>query len=204
VRLIPRSWSAARQALWKARLETIRDNEHVRRIEQPVYKRRWDEQWKIGNRWQCGQPAYDAEFLEAFDWWLSEKAEWWLETKKGGGPVALAEWTEAPWSDPRVQAAWQVAAEARHRLDQWKSQQDEADAEPAALDPSRAAFARFFKALVKEQSVPEHIPFAKPWEEVERRTRVPAKVKSIRGKLNVPRERFWLTASEEYRVARPF
>lgn len=29
----------------------IRDNEHIRRIEQPVYKRRWDEQWKVSNRW---------------------------------------------------------------------------------------------------------------------------------------------------------
>ena len=37
----------------------------IRRIEQPVYKRRWDEQWKVGNRWQSGQPAYDAEFIEA-------------------------------------------------------------------------------------------------------------------------------------------
>ena len=57
VKLIPKEWSKERKALWRTRLEIIRDNEHVRRIEQPVYKRRWDEQWKVGNRWVCGQPA---------------------------------------------------------------------------------------------------------------------------------------------------
>ena len=81
IALIPSGWSEARKSLWRRRLEIIRDNEHVRRIEKTVYKRRWDEQWKVGNRWVCGQSAYDAEFLDAFEWWLSEKAEWWLEHK---------------------------------------------------------------------------------------------------------------------------
>ena len=48
-------WSANKKKLWRARLEAIRDNEHIRRIEQPIYKRRWDEQWKVGNRWECGR-----------------------------------------------------------------------------------------------------------------------------------------------------
>src|SRR5205085_10244457 len=119
VELIPAGWSAARRKLWQQRLALIRDKEHVRRIEQPVYKRRWDEQWKVGNRWEAGQHAYDAEFSEAFDWWLSEKAEWWLEKRKSGGPVALDDWAVALWSDPRVQAAWPVAADAQHRLELW-------------------------------------------------------------------------------------
>src|SRR5208337_2401977 len=59
----------------QARLAAIRDNEHIRRIEQPVYKRRWDEQWKVGNEWRCGEIAYAAEFIGAFEWWLKEKAE---------------------------------------------------------------------------------------------------------------------------------
>ena len=42
VKLIPADWPKSRRALWEARLAAIRDNEHVRRIEQPVYKRRWD------------------------------------------------------------------------------------------------------------------------------------------------------------------
>ena len=54
VALIPADWPKLRRALWEARLAAIRDNEHIRRIEQPVYKRRWDEQWKVGNRWMAG------------------------------------------------------------------------------------------------------------------------------------------------------
>jgi hypothetical protein len=32
------------------RREMQHDIIDIRRIEQPVYKRRWDEQWKVGNR----------------------------------------------------------------------------------------------------------------------------------------------------------
>ena len=72
------------------------------------------------------------------------------------------------------------------------------------VDASRAAFVRFFKALVKEQSVPESIPFAVPWEQLEKKQKVPAVVKKIRGKLNVPRERFWIMAEGQYRTVKPF
>jgi len=54
---IPQDWSPAKKDLWAERLAAIRDNEHVRRIERAVYKRRWDEQWKVGNTWQCGRPT---------------------------------------------------------------------------------------------------------------------------------------------------
>jgi hypothetical protein len=189
--------------LWQSRLQVIRDNEHIRRIEQPVYKRRWEEQWKIGNSWQCGQPAYDAEFLDAFGWWLSEKAEWYLEFQQDGGPVSLQDWTAALWSDTRVQAAWQVAAEAEHRLEQWKAPQDDSGSRDVPhRDDSPAAFAKFLKALVRDQSVPENIPYAQSWEEVEQTMRVPAQVKKIRGRLNVPRERFWTDATGNYRIPR--
>ena len=114
--LMPADWPEDRKGLWRARLECIRDNEHIQRIEQPVYKRRWDEQWKVKNRWECGQVAYDAEFVEAFDWWLSEKAEWWLEQEAAGGPVGIAEWTAALGNDTRVKAAWLVVQEALQRL----------------------------------------------------------------------------------------
>jgi hypothetical protein len=180
VALIPVDWPQERKALWQARLEAIRDSEHIRRIEQPVYKRRWDEQWKVGNRWQCGPVAYDAEFVDAFDWWLSEKAEWWLEKKRNGGPVALDGWTAALQQDPRVQAAWAVAREALERLGK------------------RADFDRYFSALVKEQTVPDDIPAAVPWDELEKKRKIPAAVKRIRGKLNVPRERFRVTGSGGY------
>lgn len=172
VALIPSDWPKNRNGLWRARLAAIRDNEHIRRIEAPVYKRRWDEQWKVGNKWQCGPVAYDAELVDAFDWWLSEKAEYWLENRKGGRPASLEEWTAALAADTRVKSAWEVVSEALERLGRC------------------ADFARYFAALVKEQSVPEDIPWAVPWEKLPKSVKVTANTKRIRGKLNVPRERF--------------
>jgi len=37
-----------------------------------------------------------------------------------------------------------------------------------------------------------------PWDQLEKEMKNPAKVKSIRGKLNVPRERFHLTSDDRY------
>ena len=58
VELLPDEWSDIRRKLWQVRLAAINDNVHVRRIEQAVYKRRWDEQWKVGNEWRSGSVAY--------------------------------------------------------------------------------------------------------------------------------------------------
>jgi type I restriction-modification system DNA methylase subunit len=197
---VPANWSVARRELWRERLMLIRDNEHIRRIEQSIYKRRWDEQWKVGNRWERGQPAYDAELIDAFSWWLSEKAEWWLE--QCGEPVSLDKWEGALWKDTRIQVAWPVIAEAQHRLELWKDGQKKVAGRPPVLDPSHAAFTKFFKALVKEQTVPERIPFGIPFDKL--KIKVSAQVKSIRGTLNVPRERFNVTEAGLYRVASAF
>lgn len=178
--LIPADWPDDRKGLWRARLECIRDNEHIQRIEQPVYKRRWDEQWKVKTRWECGQVAYDAEFVEAFDWWLSEKAEWWLEHEAAGGPVGIAEWAAALGNDTRVKAAWPVVQEAIQRLGK------------------KDSFDRHFRNLAKSQSVPDDIPWAVPWDELEKKRKIPDAVKRIRGKLNVPRERFRTTGDGDY------
>ncbi len=164
--LIPAEWIALRRELWKQRLEVIRDNEHIRRIEQPVYKRRWY------------QPdSYEKQFTKAFEWWLLEKAEWWLENKKAGGPVSLEDWAAALWKDDRVQAAASVV-------------------EGKSL--TFALFTKLFKSVINSETVPEGIPFAKPWDELEAKGKLPAKVKNIRGKLNVPRERFRLRGKDEY------
>jgi len=226
VALIPTSWAAERRALWQARLAAIRDNEHIRRIEQPVYKRRWDEQWKVGNQWRSGPVAYAAEFVDAFEWWLSEKAEWWLERKKNGGPVELDDWAATIWKDSRVQAAWPVAAENYALLDYEKAKEKaEENSEPvpalpaghgaaqqglvgAGLVPARGqgtregcpyAFFKAFKRIIDDETVPEDIPFAVPYDDLERRKiKISPKVKSIRGKLNVPRERFHLRGRTTY------
>ncbi len=197
VKLIPKEWPAARKKLWEVRLAAIRDNEHIRRIEQPVYKRRWDEQWKVGNQWRCGPIAYAAEFIDAFEWWLREKAEWWLESKRNGGPVEIEVWAEALWRDSRIQAAWPVAAEEYAFLENEKAREKaEENGEPVPAPAKGAAdatsFRREFKRIIEDETVSAGFPFAVPYDDLERelRKKVPAKLRSIRGKLNVPRERF--------------
>jgi len=58
----------------------------------------------------------------------------------------------------------------------------------------------WFKSLVVESTVPDWIPPAMEWEQVEKKfkAKVPARAKKICGKLNVPRERFWLTEDRKY------
>jgi len=165
--LVPQDWNKNRRELWINRFMAIRDNEHIRRIEQPVYKRRWY------------QPnSYEKQFGKAFEWWLLEKAEFWLENKKSGGPISLDIWTAALWNDERVQAAATVV-EGGHL--------------------SASSFIKLFRNIINSETVPEGIPFAVPWAELEAKgNKIPAKAKSIRGKLNVPRERFRLKGKEEY------
>jgi hypothetical protein len=205
VSLIPPGWPLERRALWTARLSAIRDEEHIRRIEQPVYKRRWDEQWKVGNQWCCGPVAYAAEFVDAFEWWLREKAEWWLENEANGGPVELDAFVAALWKDPRIQAAWPLAAEQQAFLEHEKAREKaeaEEDIPPPPPTPSVdfVGFARAFKRIVDDETVPENLPWAVPFDELEqkRKLKVPAKVRSIRGQLNVPRERFHLRGRTTY------
>jgi hypothetical protein len=63
-----------------------------------------------------------------------------------------------------------------------------------------ASFVKAFKRIIDDETVPEGIPWATPYDELEekQKIRIPSKVKSIRGKLNVPRERFHLRGKTEY------
>jgi hypothetical protein len=190
--------------LWEARLSAIRDNEHIRRIEQPVYKRRWDEQWKVSNRWMSGPVAYAQELVDAFRWWLAEKAEWHLEHKANGGPLGLASWTAALWRDTRIQAAWPVAAEAILTVEQWKFENagDKAVKKEPKLADHCEAFGRFLKETVADESVPAGIPPAVPWDDLasKKKWTTPQlkKAQAVRGKLNVPRERFRQAEDAQY------
>ena len=51
-----------------------------------------------------------------------------------------------------------------------------------------------------EETVPEGFPFGTPYDELEKKlTRpIPGKVRKVRGKLNVPRERFHLRGRTQY------
>jgi hypothetical protein len=206
VALIPASWSQNKKKLWRVRLEAIRDNEHIRRIEQSVYKRRWDEQWKVGNHWECGLVAYAQEFIDAFIWWLSEKAEWHLEHKANGGPIALQNWSATLFKDSRVAAAWPVVANAiyevgKYKFDTLDQEKKEIRRKPKA-DNSYTAFERFFREMVLDQSVAHGIPPAVPWNELAAKKKwTPAQLKKaqhVRGKLNVPRERFRIGSASEF------
>jgi len=142
----PADWDESRKKLWQARTETIRTDEHIARIEQPMYKRRW------------APPDYEKEFAEAFKWWLREKAEFYLEHAADGGPVSLKEWAAALWKDSRVRAA----AEVYHG--------------------GTLLGARHFEPILKEAVEEETVP--------DDETAFKARHKQLRGKLNVPRERF--------------
>lgn len=175
---IPEHFSPERRALWQARLDLIASNEHIRRIEQPIYKRRW-----------YRKESDEQEFRRAFDWWMLEKAEWWLEHKTRK-PVTLEEWADALWQDQRIRAAVQVVAPfspdtpPRTRL----------------TEDAPVEFVKLFKSIVIESTVPDWIPAAMEWEHVEKKfkNKVPARVKRIRGKLNVPRERFRTSEDGKY------
>ena len=208
VSLIPSDWKPGRRKDWEKRLALIRDNEHIRRIEQPVYKRRWDEQWKIGAEWRSGEIAYAAEFIEAFEWWLKEKAEWWLQYRKGSAHVELGEWTQALWKDERIQAAWPVAAEQYAVLEYEKVREEaEEKGRPVPMYPKLSAdffgFARTFKKTVEEETVPEGFPFGVDYDALAKnhKKEIPAKLKKVRGKLNIPRERFHDVGPGQYKWA---
>jgi hypothetical protein len=142
----PADWDEKRRQLWQARIQAIQENEHIARIEQPVYKRRWV------------PPDYEKEFAEAFKWWLREKAEFYLEHSVAGGPITLEDWAEALWKDPRVRAAAE------------------------AYNGSPLSSAKKFEPLLKEAVEEETVP--------DDETAFKTRHKQLRGKLNVPRERF--------------
>jgi hypothetical protein len=163
---IPSYFSAIRKSLWRRRMDVIQSNEHIRRIEQPVYKRRWHR--KVSD---------EKEFQNAYEWFLLEKAEYWLENIHKR-PVEVGAWANALWEDERIRAGAQAVHAIEHLDD----------------------FVKLFKSVVKESAVPDWIPPAMPWEQVEKKfkTKVPGIARKVRGKLNVPRERFRVNEKGEY------
>ena len=66
------------------------------------------------------------------------------------------------------------------------------------MKTGQAGFCRFGGGQSDEETVPEGIAPAVPWDQLEKKGKIPASVKRIRGKLNVPRERFHLTSDGRY------
>ena len=121
-----------------------------------------------------------------------------MEHKAKGGPIAVETWAAALWKDLRVKAAWPIAAEQLAVLKTFKSSTAtgtaSTESSASAMDAGFELFARFFKETVAAETVSDGIPPAKSWEELAANKRwTPAQLKkaqSVRGKLNVPRERF--------------
>lgn len=126
-------WPQAQRKLWQARLDAIAENELIVQLEQPAYKRRWEE------------PFGDKDFLLAYKWWLREKAEWLLEKQFNGGPVSLESWATELWKDLRVQAAYKVALEIGTGNGDKDYQREQASQD----------FPRHLKRLIEEETVPD-------------------------------------------------
>jgi len=82
------------RSLTEARITVIKANPDIAMLEDSLYKRRWI------------PPDYEAEFRQAAAWWLAEKLEWALE--QHGRPISLREWVHVLGQDERVIATLEV------------------------------------------------------------------------------------------------
>lgn len=127
---IPSGWPEPHQALWRARLAAIEANAHIGQIEHPAYKRRWVE------------PFAPADFLDAYEWWLREKAEWLLEHELAGGAVNLEVWASRLRDDRSVLAAYEAAIAIDRR-------------EEKPRYNSRHSFSEHLRRTIDEETVPD-------------------------------------------------
>ena len=82
------------KALTEARIALIQSNKDIALLEDPLYKRRWI------------PPDYEQEFRNAAHWWLAEKLEYALE--QYGKPISLRRWAREMSRDERIMAALEV------------------------------------------------------------------------------------------------
>jgi hypothetical protein len=98
--------------------------------------------------------------------------------------------------DKRIEAAWPVIAEAVLTVERWKFQNagNNGGKKHPKLDATYEAFAKFFKGTVQDECVPDGIAPAIAWDDLAAKkkwtTSQLKKAQAVRGKLNVPRERF--------------
>ena len=103
-----------------------------------------------------------------------------------------------------MQAAWPVTAECILTVEQWKfdNAKNKDAKKPPRLDTNFEAFAKFVKETIADESVPAGIQSAISWDELAVKKRWTSaqlkKAQAVRGKLNVPRERFWQTDDGEF------
>jgi hypothetical protein len=84
--------------LTEERIAIMKANPDIALLEDPLYKRRWV------------PPDYAQEFRDAAAWWLAEKLEYTLE--KAGRPLSLREWVKMLERDERVNATLEVLTDS--------------------------------------------------------------------------------------------
>jgi len=151
------------RSLTEARIAVIEANEDIALLEGPLHKRRWI------------LPDYDKEFREAAEWWLAEKLEWTLE--QHGRPIALREWARVLGQDERINATLEVLTDtALFDLDEellkvisanWVPNRPEHYLKASGIRKVRVEGAQFKRNDFSDGTA---------WK--------------LRGKLNIPRERF--------------
>ena len=161
----PPALPEALKSLTAARVALIQSNPDIALLEDPLYKRRWI------------PPDDERDFREAATWWLAEKIEWALE--QHGQPVSLRGLARQMAHDGRVDAALQVLTGSemyemetellRVLRDNAVSNRPEHYLKPSGLRKLRASHStsRFSRSDFSDGTA---------WK--------------VRGKLNVPRERF--------------
>lgn len=156
--------------LTEERIAVIVANSDIVLLEDPLYKRRWI------------PPDYEKEFRAAAEWWLGEKLEWALE--QHGRPISLREWARIMGRDERVNAALEALTGTPHfDLEGELLKVIRANAVPnrpeGYLKP--AGLRKFYAA---RRSDPPETP------EYRRKEFSDGTAWKLRGKLNIPRERF--------------
>ena len=96
----PEPLPGALRPLTEARMAVMEANPDVALLEDPLYKRRWI------------PPDYDQEFRQAAGWWLAEKLEYALEGH--GRPLSLREWARIMGRDERVAAVLEALTGTPH------------------------------------------------------------------------------------------
>ena len=164
-------------SLADARIALIRANADITLLEDPLYKRRWV------------PPDYDAEFREAAAWWLAEKLEFALE--QAGRPLSLREWARLMGHDERVNATLEVlTGTPSFDLEAELLKVIRANAVPNRPEHylKAAGLRKVYAALDERRRTTDNRP--PPVPEFAREDFTDAIAWRLRGKLNIPRERF--------------
>lgn len=162
--------------LTEARIALIESNPDIALLEDPLYKRRWV------------PPDYDKEFRDAAQWWLAEKLEYALE--QHGKPISLQRWARLLSRDERVMATLEVlTGSPMFDLEQELLKVIRANAAPNRpehyLKP--AGLRKYYAARQARLAAPDEPP---PVPEYSSGEFSDAVTWRLRGKLNIPRERF--------------